>query len=68
MYIVRQLFRAGEPCSHFRRDTLAQLGKDDSSSGALKESSAALLLELADLAADMWLARATSDGNLAQAA
>jgi hypothetical protein len=68
VYIVRQLFRAGEPCSHFRRDTLAQLGKDDASSRALKQSSAALLLELGDLTADMRLACTVSNGNLAQAA
>ena len=57
-HVVRELLGAGQPCAHLRRDALAELGQHDAAAGALEQPPAALLFELADLPADVRLARA----------
>src|SRR5947209_11879374 len=65
--VVGQLFRTGKPRPHARGNTRAQLGQYHASPGALKQTAAAVLLELDNLAADMRLTGPVSHGNLAQA-
>jgi hypothetical protein len=67
-HVIDQLIAAGEPRPDLRRDPLPELGQHDPATGALEQAPAARLLELADPAADMRLACAIGERDLAQAA
>jgi hypothetical protein len=67
-HIIGKLLGAGEPRPYLGSDALAQLCQHHPPSGALEQAPSALLLQLADPAADVRLARAISQGHLAQAA
>src|SRR5262245_2954576 len=67
-HVVRELVGAGEPRAHLRRNALAKLGQHDAATGPLEQPPAALLLELADPAADVRLACSIGQGHLAEAA
>src|ERR1700730_17289002 len=64
--IIGKLLGAGHPRSYFRSYSLPKLGQHDSSTCALEQPPSALLLEFADLAADMRLACAIGRGDLAE--
>src|ERR1700757_2662579 len=66
--VIGQLLRAGKPGPDPRRDTRPQLGQYHASPRSLKQPTAAVLLQLNDLPADMWLARPIGRGRLTQAA
>ncbi len=66
-HVVRKLIRARHPGAHFRRDALPKFGQHHAPAGTLEQPSAARLLKLADPAADVGLARAISERNLAEA-